>query len=462
MDADVLDWYQVKFKDNSKNEYWYNNTWNQVKKRIEVIKVRGKKTVVDTVLYTHHGPVVYESENKKTKRSPANIPVGNALRWIAHDESNDFMTFYLLNRGKNYSDYRKALTYFTAPAQNFAFASNDKDIAITPNGKFPLKFKDQGKFIMDGSDAANDWHGWIPAYQNPTVKNPPRGFVSSANQSSTDPSYPYYINWKFGSYDRGKRINELLAAMKSATVDSIRVMQTDDYSIMAKNVLATMLKYLDTSKMDESQLKAFHIVEKWDQHYAANSIGASILNKWWGVFYDMTWDEFNVKGLVLSTPSFDRTEKLLLTDPYSKWFDNIHTPAKETCADIVNLSFNTVIDKMVRKLGQPGEKWQWGKVKKTYIHHMLEIPSFGTSDFLASGTGGVIDALRNNNGPSWRMVVQMGPTVKGYGVFPGGESGNPGSFYYSNMLNTWKEGKLNELLFLNSITENSKRIKSTF
>ena len=96
------------------------------------------------------------------------------------------MTFYLLNRGKNYDDYRKALTYFTAPAQNFIFASNDKDIAITPNGKFPLKFKDQGKFILDGSDPANDWQGWIPFEQNPTVKNPPRGFVSSANQSSTD------------------------------------------------------------------------------------------------------------------------------------------------------------------------------------------------------------------------------------------------------------------------------------
>jgi acyl-homoserine lactone acylase PvdQ len=36
---------------------------------------------------------------------------------------------------------------------------------------------------MDGSDPANDWHGFIPFEQNPTVKNPPRGFVSSANQS---------------------------------------------------------------------------------------------------------------------------------------------------------------------------------------------------------------------------------------------------------------------------------------
>ncbi len=55
----------------------------------------------------------------------------------------------------------------------------------------------------------------------------------------------------------------------------------------------------------------------------------------------------------------------------------------------------------------------------------------------------------------------MGPVVKGYGVFPGGESGNPGSFYYNDMFQTWKDGKLNELLFLKSADERSERIKST-
>ena len=98
VDADVLDWYQVKFKDAAKNEYWYNNQWNKIKRRIEVIKVNGWKTVIDTVLYTHHGPVVYETRSKKPKDGRVNIPVGDALRWIAHDESDDFMCFYLLNR----------------------------------------------------------------------------------------------------------------------------------------------------------------------------------------------------------------------------------------------------------------------------------------------------------------------------------------------------------------------------
>ena len=462
VDADVLNWYQVKFKDATKNEYWYNNKWNPVKKRIETIGVRGGATVTDTVLYTHHGPVVYEDASKKPKNGEENIPVGDALRWIAHDESNDFLCFYLLNRGKNYADYREALTHYTAPAQNFIFASNDKDIAITPNGKFPLKYKDQGKYILDGSDPANDWQGWIPANQNPTVKNPPRGFVSSANQSSTDPTYPYYINWRFEQYYRGKRINDKLGAMQHATIDSMRIMQMDNYSILADDVLPAMLKYLDASKMDNTQLKALKILKGWDKHFAATSAGASIFNTWWNNFYEMVWgNQFNVKGVYLKYPSFDRTEKLLLTESGSKWFDNVHTPLKETCSDVVNKAFYNTVDTMVSKYGKPGEKWEWGRVKETYINHMASLKGFGTGDFIAGGRGGVINALRGSNGPSWRMVVQMGPVVKGYGVFPGGESGNPGSFYYRDMFNTWNDGKLNELLFLNSADERSDRVKTT-
>jgi penicillin amidase len=462
VDADVLDWYQVKFKDKTKSEYWYNRQWHKVKKRIEIIKVRGELPVIDTVLYTHHGPVVYDTEAKKPAGHHENIPIGNAMRWLAHDESDDIMTFHLLNRGKNYNDYREALKYYTCPAQNFIFASSDNDIAITPNGKFPLKFKDQGKFILDGSDPDNDWHGWIPAEQNPTVKNPPRGFVSSANQSSTDPTYPYYINWKFEQYYRGKRINDKLFAMKNATVDSIRTMQMDNYSILAQDVLPAMLKYLDRSKMNSDHLTALAIITNWNKYYDANSVGAAIFNKWWVKLYDTIWrGHFAVKGIFLKAPSYARTEKLLLTDPSSKWFDDTHTTKTETCADVVNTSFNSTINEMVKNYGKPGPKWQWGLVKKTYINHLAGLPGFGSGEFSAGGTGGVINALRNNNGPSWRMVVQMGPAVKGYGVFPGGESGNPGSFYYNDMFKTWKDGKLNELLFLNSATESSGRIKST-
>ncbi|HEY9196273.1 MAG TPA: penicillin acylase family protein [Mucilaginibacter sp.] len=462
VDADVLDWYQVKFKDNSKNEYWYNNQWNKTSRRVEVINVRGGKPLMDTVIYTHHGPVVYEDISKTNKHTPDYIPVGDALRWIAHDESDELMTMYLLNKGKNYDDYRKAISYFNAPASNFVFASRDNDIAITPNGKYPLKYKDQGKFILDGTDPADDWHGWIPTDQNPTVKNPPRGFVSSANQSSTDQTYPYYINWSFAPYQRGKRINDRLTAMHKATVDSMRMLQTDVYSIRAQDNMPVLLKYIDESKLDQTQAAALKYLKTWDKNFSVNSIGATVFSNWWLRIYNMIWaDNFADKNLQANYPSMDRTEKLIALEPNSKWFDNISTPAKETCSDIINSAFIDVVDSLTHKYGRPGKSWQWGLTKAMDIRHLTGQDALSTGNFASPGTGTTVNALNNNHGPSWRMVVQMGPTVKGYGILPGGESGNPGSFFYDDMLKTWQNGQLKELLFLQSPAEASNRIKST-
>jgi penicillin amidase len=466
VDADVLDWYQIRFKDDTKKEYWYNNKWVPDSRRIEEIKIRGQKPMFDTVIYTHIGPVVYASGNTKPKMGrAANVPVGHALRWIAHDPSTEFKTFYLLNRGKNYADYREALKYYFAPAQNFIFASNDKDIAITPNGKFPLKYKDQGKYILDGSDPADAWHGFIPMEQNPTTKNPEQGFLSSANQESTDSTYPYYINWHFGSYTRAKRINDRLRAMHHATVDSLRLLQTDNYSIFAQDVLSTMMGDLDVSKMSDQQKQAYQVMNKWNKEYSANSIAASIFDLWWDKLYLAIWsDDFSVKkelNIQLKWPSSYRTIELLTTQKNSKWYDDSRTQQIETRADLINTSFDAAIDSLARKYGKLSNAWEWGAVKGSHIDHLANIPGFGTGSFSAGGGAGIVNALSDTHGPSWRMIIQFGPKVQGYGVFPGGESGNPGSYYYDNMFKTWKDGQLNPLLFFNSATDGEQHIKTT-
>ena len=84
--GDVLDWYEVKFKDEKKQEYWHDNQWKKVTKRIERIKIKGLPDKIDTVYYTHHGPVVYLANQKPFKK---NIPTGHALKWIAHEKSRE-------------------------------------------------------------------------------------------------------------------------------------------------------------------------------------------------------------------------------------------------------------------------------------------------------------------------------------------------------------------------------------
>ncbi len=458
--ADVLDFYQIKFKDSSHNEYWYNNEWKKTTPRYEKIKIRGGKTVTDTVFYTHQGPVVYTQKPDNFTKS-GNIPSGNALKWIAHEESNELKTFYVLNRAKNYADYRMALTYYTAPAQNFVFASAENDIAITANGKFPLKWKDQGKYILDGSDPKNDWQGWIPASQNPTVKNPPRNFVSSANQSSTDTSYPYYINWEFSPYERAKRINNRLSVMTNATTDSIRLMQTDSYSIHAQNVLNPLLQMIDQEKLNATQKEAYRIVSKWNKHYDAKEIAASIFDMWYSrLRYNIWDDEFTIADIPMRYPSRDRTVQLILKEQTGKWFDNIHTPQKETLNDLVNEAFGYTCDSLERKYGAIGKAWEWANIKGTHVPHLAKIPGFGSKKLMIGGGKMTINALSETNGPSWRMVVELGKNPKGHGVFPGGQSGNPGSKFYDTMIDTWAKGELYDLYFMKSPDDASARIIS--
>lgn len=459
--ADVLDFYQVKFRDSSYRQYWYNNKWNATQPRIETIKIRGEKEKVDTVYYTHHGPVVYSQKPGYSKAT--NIPLGNALRWIAHDQSNELMTFYYLNRGKNYNDYKNALTYYTAPAQNFIFASADNDIALTPNGKFPLKWKEQGKFLLDGSQPDNDWQGWVPADQNPTVKNPARQFVSSANQSSTDPSYPYYINWEFSPYERGKRINNRLTVMKNATADSIRLMQTDNYSINAENLLPYILPLVDINTLNATQKEAFMLINSWNRHFNANEVGASIFDLWQATLTHAIWaDEFTMDNMPMRFPSRDRTMQMIRNEPNAPWFDNINTPKTETLAYLANQSFKLTCDSLEKKYGSIGKNWNWATVKHTNIPHLAKLPGFGSKVLMIGGAKSTINALNETNGPSWRMVVELGKNPKGHGVYPGGQSGNPGSRFYDNMIDTWAKGNLNDLLFMHSEHENPDKIILTY
>lgn len=458
--ADVLDFYQIKFKDNTYKSYWHDNKWRNTSNRLEKIIIRGDKNITDTVIYTHHGPVVYLQKNKDFSKAK-NIPEGNALRWIAHEKSNELKTFYLLNRGKNYNDYRQALSFYTAPAQNFIFASAENDIAITANGKFPLKWKDQGKFILDGTDPKNDWQGWIPASQNPTVKNPPRGFVSSANQSSTDQTYPYYINWEFSPYERGKRINDRLTAMNKATADSIINMQTDSYSIHAQTILPAILAMVDRNNLNATQKEALRFVSTWDKYYDAKSIAASVFDLWTKRLQFNIWDdEFTIADIPMRYPSRDRTVQLILHEPNSRWIDNIHTQKKETLADLVNDSFKYSCDSLERKYGSIGKQWEWANLKHTNIQHLAKIPGFGSKVLLTGGGKMTINALSEGNGPSWRMVVELGKTPKGHGVFPGGQSGNPGSPFYDDMIDKWASGKLYDLFFMQSANDSGAKIIS--
>ncbi|MBD2713720.1 penicillin acylase family protein [Microvirga sp. STR05] len=460
--ADVLDWYQLKFKDDTRREYWHDGRWKPVRRVVEHIKVRGQPDRLDTVLYTHHGPVVYD---KQEKPFLPQTPIRHAMRWTAHEGANEVLAFYRLNRARTYTDYTTALTTYGSPAQNFIFASQQNDIAIWPNGRLPLKWPNQGKFVLDGTDPAYDWQGWIPQAQNPHVKNPARGFVSSANQFSAGQDYPYYLGWDFASWERGHRINQRLARMTRVTPDSLRHLQNDNLGMNAQLMLPRLLALVPDAQLTPAERRAYDELRRWHYSYDAAAIAPGVFELWYNNLVKRLWaDDFGLAatGLEMRNPPRDRTNNLILREPNSPWIDDRRTPERETLPQLALASFRFAADSLTRKFGPLSEKWAWKNQKSTDILHLAQLPGFGHMDLDCGGGAGIVNATSERNGPSWRMVVALGPRVRAYGVFPGGQSGNPGSPAYDDLLETWRVGQLNELLFLRSADEPTSRVRAAW
>lgn len=443
--ADVMDWYEIQFRDESKEEYWHDGQWKPSNFRIEEYNVKGEEAVVDTVVYTHHGPV----SKVKSPIFNEQESVYQAQRWIAHDGSNDMKTFYELNRAENYDDYVRALKHFDAPAQNFAFVSKEGDIALWVNGKFPKKWMYQGQTVSDGTDPIYDWQGWVPRDHVPHIKNPERGFVSSANQESAAPDYPYYIDDEFAPFERGRRINDLLAQMENITVDDTRQMQLDSYSYYAETLLPSLLEWVDTQELNDEELQAYNLLTDWDYFMEADKIAPSVFRNWTRNFYQsIFYDEYGTTEASLRYPDRDRFVEVIKAEPNWSFIDNIETSEIETRQERATTSFKTTISALIEKYGELGDDWKWGYEINNDIDHLALIPGMGEQDLFNSGGYETINAIRGKNGPSWRMVVEMGPEVRGYGVYPGGQSGNPGSDAYNNFVEPWRTGQLFELNFL--------------
>ena len=80
-----------------------------------------------------------------------------------------------------------------------------------------------------------------------------------------------------------------------------------------------------------------------------------------------------------------------------------------------------------------------------HIWHLLRVPALSRKNVLHSGSGDAINSNINNFGPSWRMVVDLKDKPLGYGVYPGGQSGNPLSNEYDSNIEMWEQGKYHEI-----------------
>lgn len=448
---DTRDWYLIDFKDENREEYYYDHLLLKSQRVIEEIKIKGSKTFYDSVLYTHFGPIVYDKNFPDHGNQRKNL----ALKWVGHSPGKELLTFHLLNRAKNYKDFEAALTFYDAPAQNFAFASAQHEVAMIVSGKFPAKWKEQGKFIMEGNTAAYEWQNFIPKEHNPKIVNPPSGYVSSANEHPTDKNYPYYCYDHNYEHYRNRRINQVLETLKVIDTKAMMQLQNDNYNLAAAESLPIFLHYIDTAQLNPEEETAYQILRAWNFQNDPDQMAPSIFKVWKDKICQKLWQSLDHDSLAYRYPNFYTTVHILkhhATSPYLELGDYPSIDA------LISDTFRKSVQDLVAWTKVHHKPYLWGDFRKITINHLARIAPFGLADVKIGGGENIINANEKGNGVCLRLLVEFGKDTKGWIIYPGGQPGNPGNPYYVSFVEAWRQGNYLPI----SIQKNATKAQSFF
>ncbi len=438
---DHRDWYQIRFIDEARINYAYNGSITEAELSVEEFEIRGEDTFYDTIRHTVHGPVVYD-ESYQTGNPKKNY----ALRWIGHDASMVLKTILDLNQSKNYDDYLEAIQYWDAPPQNIIFASKNGDIAIWNQGHFPLKQKGQGKFLMEGENPANEWNTYIPKDQSPFQHNPDRGYVSSANQHSVDQEYPYWVYDSRYEYHRNRVINNQLDTMTNITVKDMMDLHNQSLGMKAVDLLPFFLATMDSvNNVSGRKKEVLDELADWDMHYDVEEVAPVYFNMWFDQVYRLLWDEFIAMEVPVAYPTSYFTTLFLKDTTAHVFLQNNSLEGTETRAELISTALDSAIASFDDWAARDELDDNWGYYKDTYVRHLADLGGslapFSRYHVMVNGESDAINSTKRNHGPSQRMVVQLSDPPQAWGIYPGGQSGNPGSPLYENMIDMWRDGE---------------------
>lgn len=435
---DVKDFFEVTYTDNSHTKIQRNQGEELLQKRIEIIKVKNASDQIDTVYYSSLGPIMYDASYPKS----GFLSKSFIVRWMGHEATNELKALVDLNQSQNYNQFQQAIFHFQCPHQNMVYADVAGNIAMWSQGQFEFQQAEQGRFVEDATTFTIP--SQIPVSNNPHELNPSKHYVMSANQINTSRDYAFAYHGIF-SEDRAKRLTHLLQQDSLFSLRSMMQMQLDPYWQNAADLLPWLLSQLPAS-MTKSQNTALALLKNWDYKATAECKAATLYSIWFDELQHSLYDdEFGTQLSNVEYPNPRVTIQWLKSNVSFRFYDNVNTPLIETKRDIIWQSFQAMV---LQVNSQPDTRWYI--YKNSTAQHLGKIDAFSVSAIHTDGGKGMVNAAGSKEGPSWRMIVHMKPGIEAYGIYPGGQDGNPGSPFYVNMISDWSKGSYYQLNFAHS------------
>ena len=438
-------------------QYRTASGWEMMKVQKETFAVRGEANVVKELKFTSHGPVLWEDGKRAL-----------AMRWVgAEPGTAGYLGSLSVDRAHNWREFEAAMKGWKVPSENIVYADREGNIGEHSIGLAPIR-KWTGLLPVPGNGGF-EWTGFVPVDQLPHSFNPAEGFVATANNRMTPEGYPYKVGFQWYSVYRAKRIKEVLEQAKTAgkklTLADMQKLQTDVLSIPARELIG-LLRHAAGNSADP----AVQLLLSWDANVTRESAAAALFELWMQ----------DVSAAVLRKVAPEGAREILdelapnqvvgyLSHPSSSAFGANPEHARD---QLLVDCLKSATERLTKLQGSDAQKWSWGKLHMVRFRHPLD--RYEGASFMDLGpverpgdaetvnsTGYSGKSFEQVEGASYREILDPGDWDKSLAINVPGQSGQPGSAHYSDLLPLWAEGQYFPLVYTREAVEKEATDKLT-
>jgi len=409
----------------------------------ERIAVRGGDAVGVELRYTKHGPVVHETDDHVFVVRAAWLEPGMA----PYFGSVEYM------RAENWREFLAALNRWGAPSENQVFADTDGNIGYKPAGLFPRRQGWDGLLPVPG-DGRYEWQGFFDMDVLPVEYNPERGFTGTANSMNLPDDYPiekYPMGFEWNSGWRYQRLWDTLSQQDNHTLADSSMLQRDYVSLLA---LATIEKLpADIDSADAMLLR------NWDGNMRADSAAAALYAVWYYRHLQPALAELLLPTNPTLLAGMDSLGVLRLME-------------ERRSRDAARQSLINAGIEIRDILGEDANHWRWGALHRMKFVHPLQhiannelamemrYPDYarGGSGNTTNNTGFRASDLLVRAGASYRQVIDVGNWDNSTMTNAPGQSGDPRSPFYDNLLEDWANDRDFPLLYSPEAVQSNRAI----
>ncbi|GAB3899375.1 penicillin acylase family protein [Larkinella knui] len=479
-ETDVEDLYVYEANPENASQYKYRGKWESVKTIFDTIRVKDQQPVPVQLKYTRHGPVVFEDAKKHTLYAVR-------AAWL-EPGCAPYLASLRMNQSKNWTEFRQACTYSRVPGENMVWAGRHSGgrpsggrhsggrPASNPTGSIgwqatgisPIRPSRSGKnwsgLVPVPGDGRFEWGGFLPIQQLPNKANPPEGFLATANNNLIPTHFPHRnaVAWEWASPARAHRIAEVLKSKPKHSLPDFKTLQADYLSITARK-LVPLLNGLQTG--DEPVEWARQQLLDWDFKLEPGSITAAVYVAW------ETQLQQAVYQLAVPEKAWNYVSGIP-TERFVSWLtSDLRGPLKTIDRDdLVLTCLENAIADLTKRLGYDRTHWWYGQPanKHIFMTHPLgnlmspqQASDYAIGPAARGGYGETVNstgnALNQEQGASFRILVDTGDWDKTLGINNPGQSGDPASPHYRDLFPIWEKNDYFPVYFskekVKSVTE---------